>query len=348
MNEVRNIFVIAGPSKAGKSTTVRIIAQKLRQYADDPNDPSVPYPKTDYQNSTGKISREREILVRIKINGLYVGLASMGDTVKYLKNKTFPKLETETPCDYIVCCCRDKGSTREYIEDNYSNRVYKWYPLPKLSIFNETKKKEFEVAETIVQDLIRLLYPMNKYIICDYGDAGIGKSKTLTNVIWHLEKSQNAVRIGDMDLIDDGGGIADKNGHPQSDIYAKYIVNGVKITVCTQGDPGDEQPKRLIESAKWGADVIVCAARDDRNGKMNKETVDNIYESESEFNDETGQSKTVEQRFDNYIKIWSRNFFTDKPIPTNIDGDDLCRKMNLCSAKSIVELIERLYNISIL
>lgn len=154
---------------------------------------------------------------------------------------------------------------------------------------------------------------MSKYIICDYGDAGIGKSSTLRDVISFLELSKNAVRDGNIEWIYDG------TTKSKTDWYAKYIIGGVKVTVCTQGDPDSVQPDKLVESANWGADVIVCAARDD-TGKARddigggdtvlkhvtstiskvKNMLDSIYK-DVETVDNVYVSKGT--RFDDYIKI---------------------------------------------
>lgn len=305
MNEARNILVIAGPSDAGKSTTVRIIAQKLRQYADDPNDPSVPYPKTDYQNSTSKIAREREILTRIKINGQYVGLASMGDNVRYIKEKTFSKLETEWHCDYIVCCCREKGSTRTYIEDSYSNRVYKWYPLPKMSTFNEIKEKEFEIANTIVQDLIIQLFPIRKYIICDTNEPNKGKSDSLLKIFEYMEHRYSKYRTFlDTDFIC----VGDK------DVYAEYDINGIKIAILTLGDDVKQYHEHLDRAATtFCADLILCASQKDYRNKTN----DHISCISSNYG---------------YRVVWGRNPYVDThllPIELNLFPDAFAHEVDI-------------------
>lgn len=200
---------------------------------------------------------------------------------------------------------------------------------------------------------------MSKYIICNYGDAEIGKSSTLRDVISFLELSKNAVREGDIEWLYDG---ATKS---KTDWYAKYIINGVKVAICTQGDPDSIQPEKLKASAAWGADVIVCAARDDTgkaredlgggdtvlnhvspttakiknaldNIKKDIETVDNVYVSGG-------------VRFDDYIKIWYRNFFVSHGDDnfSSVDVNTL-KEMSRVSAKGIIEMIESLFRISII
>lgn len=166
----------------------------------------------------------------------------------------------------------------------------------------------------------------NKYIICDYGDADTGKSNTLRDVIKLLNRSIHVTNRYIANLSD-------------GDEYAQFTVNGnVKVSVCTQGDPKSDHPKKLVESIKAGMDVIVCAARDDRNGAMNEKTVNQVYESER---------TTLPQGSVPYIKIWYRNFFIAQGDPGrgNIALEDI---MCSTSAKGIVELIEHLMGIKIL
>ncbi len=197
---------------------------------------------------------------------------------------------------------------------------------------------------------------MRKYIICDYGNSSIGKSHVLGMVINYLEMSAKTVRHGDIELMYDGTTGKD------TDKYVKYEAAGVRIAICTQGDPDLDQLEKLKDAAQWEADVIVCAARDDCEKARTKVTDKTSFldyvdcqineEVKKIFKEIKEDIDTVEKiyipKFDEYIKIWYRNFFTDHPIPANINSDDFCRKMNLSSAKSIIELIEKLFNISIL
>lgn len=167
----------------------------------------------------------------------------------------------------------------------------------------------------------------NKYIICDYGDAGTGKSTTLNDVISLMEVSKYTTRKNPIELIYDG------STNSNTDRYAEYEVNGVKISICTQGDPGKEQLDYIQKATQNQMDVIVCAARDDRNGVRNATTVNNVYNG-------TGI----------YVKVWYRNFFISR-TETNISPqaiDMLSKSMCSTSAKGIVELIEHLMGVRIL
>lgn len=166
----------------------------------------------------------------------------------------------------------------------------------------------------------------NKYIICDYGDADTGKSNTLREVIKLLNRSIH-ITYRNITNLSDG------------DEYAQFTVNSnVKVSVCTQGDPRSDHPKKLVESINAGMDVIVCAARDDRNGAMNEKTVNQVYEPEN---------TTLPQGSAQYIKIWYRNFFIAQGDPGrgNRALEDI---MCSTSAKGIVELIEHLMGVRIL
>ncbi len=214
-------------------------------------------------------------------------------------------------------------------------------------------------GEKIIENTKMIKSDIKKYIICDYGDAGIGKSSTLRDVISFLELSRNAVRDGEIEWLYDG---ATKKA---TDWYAKYIIGGVKVTVCTQGDPDSVQPDKLIESVTWGADVIVCAARDDcgaaRNEIVGKKRVLDFVDKtnkkvEDAVNDIEDNISTVDNIYkcggkdsDDYIIIWHRNFFVsngDENYRT-LDSNAI-KEMCRVSAKSIIELIETLKSVTIL
>lgn len=203
---------------------------------------------------------------------------------------------------------------------------------------------------------------IKKYIICDYGGEETGKSSTLRGVISFLESSKKAVRNKAIEYLPDG------DNSCGMDEYAKYEVNGVKIAVCTQGDPDSDQAIKLKDAVQWGADVIVCAARDDcekaRTVVNNKksfldlsECKINDEETKKEFNkiakDIYKDIKTVENVYmtnlKDYIKIWYRNFFISHG-DNNFSSVDVntCKEMSRVSARGIIELIETLTNVTIL
>lgn len=199
----------------------------------------------------------------------------------------------------------------------------------------------------------------SKYIICDYGDASIGKSSTLRDVISYLELSKNSCREENVEWIKDE---TTKNA---TDWYARYIVDGVKIAICAQGDPNSVQADKLLDSVKWGADVIVCAARDDcgaaRNeivgkkrvldfvDKTNKKVEDAVNDIEDNISTVDNLYKCGGKESDDYIIIWHRNFFVsngDENYHT-LDSNAI-KEMCRVSAKSIIELIETLKSVTIL
>lgn len=148
----KNIIVISGPENSGKSTTVRMIVQQLRPFCDNRDNLDIKWPKHDFVNSTVPIRGAREILHELIINGKIVGLTSFGDSVEIIKEK-FKKLDGEWPCDYIVCCCRDKGSTREYINKTYGNRILEWHTLPWEADFECRKQNEIDCVNRVVSTL---------------------------------------------------------------------------------------------------------------------------------------------------------------------------------------------------
>lgn len=210
-------------------------------------------------------------------------------------------------------------------------RIIKASKLPDMNESNsDTRNDEQRISDNKEKAL-----KDQKYIICDYGDAETGKSTTLKKVIALLELSKNTVRRDAIEQIPDGN-----NTHGM-DLYAKYEVNGVKIAVCTQGDPVSELPRKLEDAILKGMDVIVCAARDDRNGAMNAKTVLQVY---------SPNISALPQGSIDYVKIWTRNFFISQ-TETNINKqniDILSKNMTNIAAVGIVELIEQLKGVKIL
>lgn len=152
----RNIIVISGPENSGKTTTVKMMSLMLRNYSDDPNNADTKYPNKDYWHSTKPIKYDRELLIAIPVNGKMICLASIGDSVDYLE-KTIPRMDNEWHCDYMVCCCRDKGPTYKYMtEGEYKDRVLEWYSLPKEPDFERRRQNEIDLANIITAKILEL------------------------------------------------------------------------------------------------------------------------------------------------------------------------------------------------
>lgn len=151
----KNIIVIKGPKNSGKSTTVRMILQQLRPYTEEQNDSSYPWPKYDFVSSKEPIKRAREVLHKIRINDKVIGLTSFGDNVKIIREK-FDTLEGKWNCNYIVCCCRDKGKTFQYINNSYGDRVLEWHSLQDETDFNKRKQNEIKVAYKVDEKILEL------------------------------------------------------------------------------------------------------------------------------------------------------------------------------------------------
>lgn len=266
------------------------------------------------------------------------------DVIIYQQDNKPKGFEKYIPIEILSPTIREDGHDKEITKDEFIK-----YIIPFLSeycevglmqgyeasIRHENKKKYGEDTnksgdtedndEESKDDVTKL--QRNKYIICDYGDAGTGKSTTLNDVISLMEVSKYTTRKNPIELIYDG------STNSNTDRYAEYEVNGVKISICTQGDPGKEQLDYIQKATQNQMDVIVCAARDDRNGVRNATTVNNVYNG-------TGI----------YVKVWYRNFFISR-TETNISPqaiDMLSKSMCSVSAKGIVELIEHLMSVKIL
>lgn len=154
----KNIIVISGPENSGKSTTVRMIVQQLRPFCDNRDNSDIKWPKHDFVNSTVPIRGAREILHELIINGKIVGLTSFGDSVEIIKRK-FETLVDDWHSNYIVCCCRDEGPTREYIEESYGDKILEWHTLPQEKDFERRKQNEIVCAAKVVNKITNKVIP---------------------------------------------------------------------------------------------------------------------------------------------------------------------------------------------
>ena len=88
---------------------------------------------------------------------------------------------------------------------------------------------------------------MDKVAYCLSGIGDTGKSTTI-RLIYELLKKRNKLDI----LIEKMG---------KRDIYAIICINGIKIGIESQGDPGSRMKESLIEFEKQECIIIVCASR---------------------------------------------------------------------------------------
>ncbi len=88
---------------------------------------------------------------------------------------------------------------------------------------------------------------MEKVILADYGRGGQGKSAAIKAVYKALTEGFEAVKVEN--YVDNG------------DIKAELTINGCRIGIESQGDPGSRIYASLKEFAQNNCDVIIVACR---------------------------------------------------------------------------------------
>ena len=104
------IFSLRGKAGTGKTTTIKIIYDLLKQ---------------NYLNANcDEIILKTDIKIIITINGIKIGIESQGDPNSRLEDSL--KYFVENGCQIIICAARTRGMTNDWIKQ-YSNQFeIKW------------------------------------------------------------------------------------------------------------------------------------------------------------------------------------------------------------------------------
>lgn len=99
---MKKIVALKGRENKGKSETLRILIQKIREKY--PSVSYIPYEKDD----------KDEKCVFDNLNGLKIGVETQGDP-GYRQPQSLQDF-AQMKCDVIICACRTKGNTVKAIE----------------------------------------------------------------------------------------------------------------------------------------------------------------------------------------------------------------------------------------
>lgn len=141
---MKKLIVLKGVSNTGKTTKINTLANWIINTYSIPNTIGLD-PGNLLKNTLGILT----------INNLGVGINSSGDTLACVK-KVVAMAED---CDTMICCCRTKGITYQYLYKNY-NRKTGWieiylpcekYPM---SNVNDQKLRDIRVLEDLKCHLI--------------------------------------------------------------------------------------------------------------------------------------------------------------------------------------------------
>lgn len=140
-NGEKTIIALQGRSGTGKTTTLRMLIEKV---------------KKTYNTTIKEICHDaqKDLYAIAEINGKKVGITTRGDTEWCLKID-FEKMGN---CQLYVCACRTKGDTVKFIEKQAENGllVYhgKWYYKSN----NKNFKDEEHIINKINQSQVDVIY----------------------------------------------------------------------------------------------------------------------------------------------------------------------------------------------
>jgi hypothetical protein len=136
-NIMAEIYVLQGPAKCGKSSTIKEIFREL----------NTKYPnciKKDYFPDQYDIQIEMQ-----NIKGFLVGIESQGDPNSRLKN-SLSDFE-ESGCDIIFCAARTRGMTVQWINSHSGNYHINFIPQ---TIVGKDKGQQTQRDQSVAQSIL--------------------------------------------------------------------------------------------------------------------------------------------------------------------------------------------------
>jgi molybdopterin-guanine dinucleotide biosynthesis protein len=135
------VFQVAGPGSVGKSTSIRLAYEQLRdKHADAVVVPS-------------KATLRKEVQAILKINGKLVGIESRGDNAVFVKAAL--KLFAKQGCAVIVCATRTRGETDLAVQDFATTNGFKVVPLEKAGVATaEHSAENTKFAKKIAMEVL--------------------------------------------------------------------------------------------------------------------------------------------------------------------------------------------------
>lgn len=110
---MKKLLVLKGVSNTGKTTKINNIARWIIHTYGVPN--TIGLDPADLLKNTFGI---------LTVKNLRIGINSAGDNLKCVKK--IEKIEQD--CDIIICCCRTRGTTYQYLYQNFK-RSTGWIEL---------------------------------------------------------------------------------------------------------------------------------------------------------------------------------------------------------------------------
>ena len=145
---------------------------------------------------------------------------------------------------------------------------------------------------------------MNKLVIANRGAGGIGKSASV-KAVYYLLKSKGYLLISETWQYEEEIG----------DIKAIFDINGVKVGIESQGDPGYDMEKTMEEFVEVGCDIIVTACR----------TKSDTYHKVTDY--------LCEEK--GYDILWAAHYVYQAPV-----ADGTRNLLNARYAQQVLQLIE--------
>lgn len=150
MAEVKNIIVIKGKPRSGKSTAVKALYKALEGYEQT---------KKYFEITAKDISEAHniagDIVETICLNDFDISLASHGDNYDVLK-KILEDLDGKG-WDILICCCHlynKNRSTHRLIKERYKGANIKWENVLFYDDAKDKAKEERRIANLLLKEIL--------------------------------------------------------------------------------------------------------------------------------------------------------------------------------------------------
>ena len=135
---MEDVFALKGPSKMGKSQTIRTVVEMLTEKHPDA--------AIEYNHPT-----KVDVRVVLTINGLKIGIESQGDPNGRLVKESLD-LFVRIGCDVIVCATRTSGATKDAVDALQSQGFnVHWLEQPRKSQPHEQVLRSLAMAREITE-----------------------------------------------------------------------------------------------------------------------------------------------------------------------------------------------------
>jgi Cdc6-like AAA superfamily ATPase len=134
------LLAIRGTANTGKTTTVKMVYESIRQKYRDLEETRIVPPRWG-----------KEIRVILNINKIKIGIETHGDPNSTLEESL--TIFAKRKCKVIICACRTRGRTREAVSEMAPKYRVKWFEKLRTRSVGRQEADNQETAEQIFAEL---------------------------------------------------------------------------------------------------------------------------------------------------------------------------------------------------